>query len=82
MSHTTQREEPSSTHTQQEASLENSPHSKTREAAHDILSLMTELSNSFDISGNMPGQYTIRLDSNNKLVEHAHLKVSTVLRKY
>ena len=41
----------------------------------DIIALKTAFPNSFDTTGNMPGQYTMRVDSSVRPVQHAQRKV-------
>ena len=47
----------------------------TTESVKDIIALKNAFPNSFDTTGNMPGQYTIRVDTSIHPVQHARRKV-------
>ena len=53
----------------------------TTECVKDIIALKNALPNSFDTTGNMPGQYTIRVDTSIHPVQHARRRVPIEARE-
>ena len=53
----------------------------TTESIKDIITLKNAFPNSFDTTGNMPGQYTIKVDTSIHPVQHARRKVPIEARE-
>ena len=53
----------------------------TTDSVKDIVALKNAFPNSFDTTGNMPGQYTIKLDTSIHPVQHARRKVPIEARE-